>query len=110
MSYGELVARMHAIARGLRERGLTAGDTIAVVMPNSAELLEVYGAAVQTGLTFVAPNWHLGVDEIAYIFEDSTRGLIVADERFADAGGGRCRPRRRRGAGAHRGLGRRAGQ
>jgi hypothetical protein len=76
---------MRAIARGLRDRGLTAGDTVAVVMPNTRELLEIYGAAVQIGLTFVAPNWHLGVDELAYIFEDSNARLVVAHERFADA-------------------------
>jgi long-chain acyl-CoA synthetase len=75
---------MNAFARGLRQLGLTAGDTVAVLMPNSRELLELYGATVQTGLTFVALNWHLGVDEVAYVLGDSAASVLVAHERFAD--------------------------
>ena len=83
-SYGELVGSMHAQARGLQALGLTLGDTVAAVLPNSRELLELYGAAVETGLTFVAPNWHLGADELAYVLADSGARVLVADERFAD--------------------------
>ncbi len=75
---------MNAVTRGLRELGVAAGDTVAVVMPNSRELIELYGAAVQSGLTFVALNWHLGVDELAYILDDSAARVVVAHERFAD--------------------------
>ncbi|MEX1007779.1 MAG: AMP-binding protein [Acidimicrobiia bacterium] len=87
-SYGELVAGMNAFARGLRSLGLSSGDTVAVVLGNSRELLELYGAAVQTGLTFVALNWHLGVDELAYILTDSGAKVVVAHERFADVARG----------------------
>ena len=83
-SYGELVGSMHAQARGLQALGLTLGDTVAAVLPNSRELLELYGAAVETGLTFVAPNWHLGADELAYVLADSGARVLVAHERFAD--------------------------
>jgi long-chain acyl-CoA synthetase len=74
---------MRADGRGLAARGLTAGDTVAVLLPNSRELLEVYGAAVETGLTFVAVNWHLGADEVAYILEDSGTRAVVTHAQFA---------------------------
>jgi long-chain acyl-CoA synthetase len=83
VSYGELTSRMNAMARGLRDLGVDAGDTVAALMPNSRELIELYGAAVQSGLTFVALNWHLGADELAYILEDSATRVLVAHERFA---------------------------
>jgi long-chain acyl-CoA synthetase len=83
-TYGELVGSMHAQARGLRALGLGPGDTVAAVLPNSRQLLELYGAAVESGLTFVAPNWHLGVDELAYVLADSGARVLVAHERFAD--------------------------
>ena len=74
---------MRATARGLAEVGLTPGDTVAVLLPNGRELLEVYGAAVETGLTFVALNWHLGADEVAYILEDAGARALVAHQQFA---------------------------
>ena len=64
---------------------MVPGDTIAVVMSNRRELLETYGAAVQTGLTFVAINWHLGEAEIAYILEDSDAKALIVDGQFADS-------------------------
>jgi long-chain acyl-CoA synthetase len=82
-TYGELVGNMRAQARGLHALGLEPGDTVAVVLPNSRELLELYGAAVESGLTFVAPNWHLGADELAYVLDDSGARVLVAHERFA---------------------------
>jgi long-chain acyl-CoA synthetase len=89
-SYGELVAHMNAFARGLGARGLGArglgsGDTVAVLLPNSRELLEVYGAAVQTGLTFVALNWHLGAEELSYVLADSGASALVVHEQFGEA-------------------------
>jgi long-chain acyl-CoA synthetase len=83
-TYGELVGRMHGDARGLRALGLHPGDTMAVLLPNSRELLELYGAAVEAGLTFVAPNWHLGADELAYVLDDAGARVLVAHERFGD--------------------------
>ena len=83
--YGDLVGRMYALARGLRAAGLRDGDTVAVVLPNCREFVELYGAAVVSGLTFVALNWHLGVDELAYILADSNAQAFVTHERFAEA-------------------------
>jgi long-chain acyl-CoA synthetase len=83
VSYGELTGRMHAIARGLRTLGLGRGDTVAVVLPNCREFVELYGAAVESGLTFVALNWHLGVDELAYVLRDAGTRVLVAHEQFA---------------------------
>jgi long-chain acyl-CoA synthetase len=83
-TYGELVGSMYAQTHGLRALGLGPGDTVAAVLPNSRELLELYGAAVASGLTFVAPNWHLGADELAYVLDDSGTRAVVAHERFAE--------------------------
>ncbi len=80
---GDLLAGMNRAARGLREVGVAAGDTIAVVLSNRRELVECYGAAIQSGLLFVAVNWHLGPDEIGYILGDSEARVVVTEARFA---------------------------
>ena len=47
---GELLAAANQVAHGLRALGLERGDTVAVVLPNGIELLEVYLGAMQIGL------------------------------------------------------------
>ena len=47
---GELLDRANQISHGLRALGLEAGDTIAVYLPNCAELLQLYFGALQIGL------------------------------------------------------------
>jgi long-chain acyl-CoA synthetase len=80
----QLCQEMHRIAHGLRSVGLGAGDTVAVVLANDRTFFEVYGAAAETGLTFVALNWHLGSDEMGYILEDCRARALVIDDRFAE--------------------------
>jgi len=85
VTYGELTAHMHEFARGLQARGLGPGDTLAVVLPNCREFVELYGAAVESGLTFVALNWHLGAEELAYVLDDAGARAVVTTARFAEA-------------------------
>ena len=83
VSYGALAARADRIGRGLRALGLTPGDTVAGMLPNSSAALALFFAALQTGLYVVPVNWHLAAAEVAYILRDSGAGAFVADERFA---------------------------
>jgi long-chain acyl-CoA synthetase len=91
VSAGDLLAGMNRAAGGLQTIGTAAGDTVAVVLSNRRELIEGYGAAIESGLLFVAINWHLGPGEISYILEDSNAGVVITESRFADvvAGAGR---------------------
>jgi long-chain acyl-CoA synthetase len=81
---GALLAGMNRAAHGLGRLGLTEGDTIAVMMSNRREFIECYGAAIESGLYFVAINWHLGPSEISYILKDSSARVVVTESRFAD--------------------------
>ncbi|WP_433830194.1 acyl-CoA synthetase [Actinoplanes sp. CA-015351] len=85
LTYGDLAAEADRIGRGLRAAGLGADDTIALLMPNGADILIMYFAAVQIGLHVVPLNWHLTAPELAYILRDSGAKAFVADARFADA-------------------------
>ena len=82
VSYGELAAAANRYGLGLRAMGLRAGDAIVLMMPNSADLLAVHFAALQTGLYIVAVNWHLVGPEVAYILADSGAKAFVTHERF----------------------------
>ena len=81
---GELLDAANHIAHGLRGLGLQGGDTVALLLPNSVELIETYLAALQIGLYVTPINWHLVGPEVAYILGDSDAKVFVADARFAE--------------------------
>jgi len=81
---GELLAAANRAAHGFRSHGLKTGDTVALLMPNSIELIELYLGALQIGLYLTPINWHLVGPEVAYILADSDAKVLVAHERFAD--------------------------
>ncbi|MFC7528482.1 acyl-CoA synthetase [Actinoplanes sp. GCM10030250] len=85
ITYGELASEADRIARGLREAGLGAGDTVALLLPNGADMLTAYFAAAQIGLHVVPLNWHLTAAELGYIVSDSGARAFIAHERFAGA-------------------------
>ena len=80
---GELAARAHRVAHGLRALGLGRGDTVAAVLENGAAFLELYLAATEIGLYLVPINLHLAGPEIAYIVADCDARVVVASARTA---------------------------
>jgi long-chain acyl-CoA synthetase len=87
VSYAELAREADRYGRGLQSLGLTAGDTVAALLPNGVTALAVYFAAIETGLYVVPVNWHQVAAEVAYILSDSAAGVFVAHERFAGIAG-----------------------
>ncbi|MEE8581644.1 MAG: acyl-CoA synthetase [Myxococcota bacterium] len=84
-SRADLLSASNRLTHGLRALGLEKGDCIAAVLPNSAEMLQVYLAAFQSGFYLSPINHHLTAPEVAYIVRDSEAKLFIGAERFADA-------------------------
>ncbi|MFJ5986804.1 acyl-CoA synthetase [Lentzea sp. NPDC092896] len=85
ITYSELADAANRYGRGFRALGLEPGDSIVLMLPNSADLVSVYFAAFQTGLYVVMANWHLTGAEVGYLVQDSGAKAFVAHERFAAA-------------------------
>ena len=81
---GELLASCNQVVHGLRAAGLEPGDAVAMVLPNSVEVFELYLAVLQAGFYLVPINTHLVGPEIAYIVQDSEAKAFVGHERLAD--------------------------
>ncbi len=80
LSYGELGQRVRALAGGLCERGLVAGDRMAAFMPNSPEFLELYLASAHLGAILVPLNLRLSAPELSAILADADpRLLFIGD-------------------------------
>jgi long-chain acyl-CoA synthetase len=70
----------------LRQAGLRPGDAVALLTENSLRALEVYWAALRSGLYITAVNYRLKPDEVAYIVNDcGAAALIVSAEQAATA-------------------------
>lgn len=84
-SYRELDERANRVANGLRAMGLRPGDGVAIVLPNAVPFVELYLAAMQSGLYLTCINFHLTGPEIAYIADDCEADVLVVEERYAAA-------------------------
>ncbi|WP_453984660.1 acyl-CoA synthetase [Brevibacterium casei] len=70
-TFRELDVRTTQLAAGLRERGLEAGERVAIFAINSPEMLEVVLAVAKLGAVSVMINVRLTAPEVKYILTDS---------------------------------------
>ncbi|MCW2856586.1 MAG: AMP-binding protein [Marmoricola sp.] len=78
LTYGQLEDRSARLARALHDLGLRKGDVFAMLSDNAAEALEVYWAALRSGLYVTAINHNLAPDEAAYIVNDCDARIVIA--------------------------------
>ncbi|WP_369208655.1 acyl-CoA synthetase [Streptomyces sp. PU-14G] len=77
VTYGELEERSLRLANHVRAAGLAPGDHLALVSDNDPRCLEVYWAALRSGLYVTAVNSHLTADEAAYIVRDCGARVVI---------------------------------
>ncbi|KJF16064.1 AMP-binding protein [Acidithrix ferrooxidans] len=78
VTYAELEASSIALANYLNLLGVGVGDSIAIMMENQPELLEIAWGAQRSGIYYTALNTHLLVDEVAYIIKDCGAKVVFA--------------------------------
>jgi malonyl-CoA/methylmalonyl-CoA synthetase len=76
-TFGEIDARSNRMAQWLKARGLRAGDRLAVYLPNSVEMIDLYLACVKLGVIFVPINILYREREIGHILHDAEPALFV---------------------------------
>ncbi|XVQ14572.1 acyl-CoA synthetase [Spirillospora sp. CA-255316] len=93
LTHGELADRASRLAGALRERGMRAGDVVAILSENRPAYLEMTWACRISGLYFVTLNSNLGAAEIAHILGDSGARTLLASANLpvhAELGPGRA--------------------
>ncbi|WP_209308942.1 long-chain-fatty-acid--CoA ligase [Blastococcus sp. CT_GayMR16] len=83
LTYAALDQRVTRLARALGERGVGAGDRIAVLALNGLEVVESFLAGVRLGAIVVPVNFRLVADEVAYVLADSGAVAVVTDPAMA---------------------------
>lgn len=82
LTYSQLDTRSLRFARHLYDDGVRPGDHLAVISDNQARALEVYWAAMRSGLYVTFINSHLSENELAYIVKDCGAQTLVVAEKY----------------------------
>jgi long-chain acyl-CoA synthetase len=86
VTYGHLHERAGRVAGLLHAQGLRRGDSVALMLPNRREFLEVAWGCQLSGLYYTPVNTHLTLEEVEYIIDDCQAKAVFIDssmERLA---------------------------
>jgi fatty-acyl-CoA synthase len=82
LTYDDLRTPSRALAAGLSDLGISAGDTVAVWLGNRPEWVTTQLAAASLGATVVAVNTRYRRHELAYMLDDSGAAAVVLEDAF----------------------------
>jgi malonyl-CoA/methylmalonyl-CoA synthetase len=82
-SFGELEARSNRTAQCLRARGLARGDRVAFFLQNRVEVIDLWLAAVKTGVVLVPVNVLYRERELKHILADAEPRAVVTSRDLA---------------------------
>tara|TARA_R110000744_G_scaffold125730_8_gene231647 strand:- start:13829 stop:15331 length:1503 start_codon:yes stop_codon:yes gene_type:complete len=77
IDYRRLEQRSACAASLLQERGVSAGDRVAVLCRNRVEFFELLFACAKLGAILVPLNWRMPAGELVLLLEDCTPALMV---------------------------------
>lgn len=81
-SYAQLHERANALAAALADRGVGAGDHVALLMQNTPEFIETIYAVNRLGAAFLPLNFRLAPSEWQYILEHGRAVAVVTEAQF----------------------------
>ena len=84
-SFAEVNASANRIVRLLRRHGLLAGDHIAFLTSNRAEVMEILAASMRGGYRLTPINWHFTESEVALVLDDCDAKALFVETRFPAA-------------------------
>ena len=83
-SYSELAGRSARLARGLIACGVRAGERVALVMPNGADMIAARFAIARAGAVAVPISVRLRALELAQVLQQSQANALITMEEFRE--------------------------
>jgi fatty-acyl-CoA synthase len=81
--YAEFYARSRRLASALAARGIARGDTVAVLLANTPQMLEAHYGVPMLGAVLNTLNTRLDPATIAFQLDHGEAKLLIADREFA---------------------------
>ncbi len=82
-NWGEVADRCKRLASALAKRGVSKGDTVALIAPNIPEALECALALPMLGAVLNANNVRLDAGTIGYILEHGDAKVLLVDSEYS---------------------------
>jgi acyl-CoA synthetase (AMP-forming)/AMP-acid ligase II len=83
LTYAELERETRALAAGLTDRGIGAGDVVALCAPNMPEYALVFHAVASIGAVVTTINPAYTAEEMGFQLRDAAASMVVVAEPFA---------------------------
>jgi fatty-acyl-CoA synthase len=83
LTWRQFDARCRQLAAALRGRGISAGDTVAVMLPNVPEMLECHFGVPMAGAVLNTLNTRLDAEAIAFMLNHGEAKVLITDREFA---------------------------
>jgi fatty-acyl-CoA synthase len=84
VTYAQYYARCTRLASALADMGVTGGDVVATLLPNTPAQAEAHFGVPACGGVLNAINTRLDVDTVTYIFEHGDASVVLADTQFIE--------------------------
>ncbi|WP_224815498.1 AMP-binding protein [Hasllibacter sp. MH4015] len=81
-TYAEYHARVSRLASALAKRGVTPGDVVSAVLPNTYPHVEAHFGVPAAGAVLNSINIRLDVATVTYILDHGEAKLVLADTQF----------------------------
>jgi fatty-acyl-CoA synthase len=82
-TWQETYQRARRLASALKKRGIGAGDTVAVMLPNIPAMVEAHFGVPMSGAVLNTLNTRLDADAIDFMLEHGEAKLLIADPEFS---------------------------
>src|SRR3954463_6049629 len=83
-TYSQFFERADRFSVALQRLGVTRGDRVAYIAPNTHAQLESFYAVPQIGAVLVPINFRLSAEEFSFIINHSGATVVCADEDYVD--------------------------
>jgi len=84
LSYAELDEASNKVANALIKMGVSKGDRVAMLLPNSPEFVVIYFGITKIGAVAIPLDTKYKVGELASLFDDSRPKVMVTESPFLE--------------------------
>ncbi len=82
-TWRDTYSRCRRLASALRQRGVGAGDTVAVMLPNVPAMFEAHFGVPMTGAVLNTLNTRLDAEAIAFMLQHGEAKVLLTDREFS---------------------------